>query len=95
MKRYKRKQIKAKIKQPCNICQIETFLVEHHIHGRAINNPHHRSNLCYICSNCHTEIHKGWIIVEGWFQTTDGLKLIWHKKHEESITGMDAYPPLW
>ena len=77
-------------KRPCEICGTVTFLATHHIRGRKIHNPNHRSNLVDICHNCHSEIHHGDIIVEGWVQTTDGKELLWHKHHEESLTGDDA-----
>jgi len=80
--------------EPCEICNTPNILVEHHIRGRDIPNPNHYSNRAYICSNCHTEIHHGKIIVESRVFTTEGYKLIWHHKGEESITGYDAKPFL-
>jgi len=77
-------------KTHCQICNNTEFLVEHHIRGRKIDKPNHPSNLCNICSNCHTKIHRGFIIIEGWFMTTDGMQLITHTKDEESLTGQDA-----
>ena len=61
----------------CDICNLKTRLVQHHINGRNIKDPHNRNNLCNICDNCHRKIHENEIIVEGWFMSTDGLILLW------------------
>jgi hypothetical protein len=47
-----------------------------------------KNNKCYLCPNDHTLVHFGEIIIEGKFQTTNGLKLIYRKKNEPSITGL-------
>lgn len=90
MKRYKRKRINSRDLQQRQICKKNEFLVEHHIHGRNIPNPNSPNNLTYVCSNCHYKIHKGWFIIEGWFDTTNGRELIWHEKEEDSLTGENA-----
>lgn len=74
----------------CNVCKIPNLLVQHHIRGRKIKNPNHKSNLCNICSNCHYKIHCGEIIIEDWLYSTSGPVLLWHLKNEQSITGRDA-----
>lgn len=80
---------------PCAICGIHTSLIEHHINGRSIPNPNQKANLCYICSNCHLQIHLGNIIIEGKFFTTEGEQLIFRNKSDESITGCVKNPPLY
>lgn len=79
-------------KRECRICKKSEILIEHHIHGRDIPDYNNSWNLCYICSNCHTKVHHGLVIIEGWISTTDGLELIWHKQGEPSLTGNDAKP---
>ena len=80
----------------CPICKRKgVILIEHHINGRNIPNPNHPSNLAYICSSCHDNIHFHKIIIEGWVKTTDGLELFWHSVDESSVTGMDSKPPLY
>ena len=74
--------------QKCPICKQQTKLVCHHIHGREINRWDEPWNHAWICPNCHDLIHDGKIIIEGNYQNT----LLWHKKGEESITGIDASP---
>ena len=79
---------------PCDICEELNILVQHHIRGRNILQPNHPTNLCNICSNCHTKIHAGIIVIENKMLTSDGYKVIWHYYKEESITGDDAKPWL-
>jgi uncharacterized protein YlaI len=63
--------------EKCAICNITTKLVEHHIKGREIPNCNHPSNLVWICPNCHDKIHSNDIKIDGWYFTTDGMKLVW------------------
>lgn len=74
------------------MCLEPGILVEHHIRGRDIPHPNHPSNLAHICPNCHILVHSGLRVIEGWFQTSNGKELIWHKEGEESISGQDARP---
>jgi len=94
----KRRKTKRKINRmgnnPCPICEERHILVEHHIEGRNIPNPNHSSNLAYVCSCCHRELHEGIVIIEGYFQTSNGLQLIWHFKDEEGLTGEESKPYL-
>jgi len=76
----------------CEICNEQTFLVQHHIQGRKIKNANHKSNLTNICSNCHLKVHKGDIIIEKRVMSSMGEILLWHYKKESSITGEDAKP---
>lgn len=88
----KRKEINKSGSSPCQICKNVTFLQTHHIEGRNIPNANRASNLIDICANCHNEIHHGEIIIEGWFMSTGGMELIWHKKEENGLTGNDITP---
>ena len=83
--------------QSCNICGATTPLVEHHIHGRNIPDWDAQYNKCMICPTCHDKTHMNppHIILENWYQTTDGLRLVWHHKGEKSITGCDAVCPKY
>ena len=76
----------------CEICNEQTFLVQHHIEGRKINKANTHSNLANICSNCHLMVHKGDIIIEKRVMSSIGEILLWHNKKESSITGDDAKP---
>lgn len=78
----------------CEICNEYNILVEHHIRGRKIPNPNNYSNLSNICSNCHTKVHHGIIIIENRIMTTEGPQLIWHHYNDQSFTGDDAKPHL-
>lgn len=88
------KKIKTQKKFTCEICKSDEFLEEHHILGRKIPNPNKKSNLCYICPNCHYKVHLGEIIIEGWLNTTNGYQLFWHNKNEINQTGFECIPHL-
>ena len=89
-----RKAINGSGTKPCDICKNVEILEEHHIQGRDIPNANHPSNICSICSNCHTKIHYGKIVVEGWFQSTEGKELLWHVVGDASFSGQDSKPHL-
>lgn len=95
MRRNLRRRLNATGKYPCEVCQEQTFLIQHHIQGRNINRPNKHSNLANICSNCHLKIHKGEIVLEKRVMTTIGEVLLWHNKADESITGEDAKPHIF
>lgn len=98
MKYLVRKKIRKRMnisgKQQCPICLEQQILVEHHINGRKIINANHSFNLTYICNNCHDKIHRGIIILEGYFTTTKGKELLWHYANETSFSGQDSKPYL-
>jgi hypothetical protein len=77
----------------CDICHKKGIpLEEHHINGKDIINPNHASNLTKLCPDCHTLIHNGVVIIEGWFTTTNGLELLWHSLDKSSFSGQDSKP---
>jgi uncharacterized protein YlaI len=88
--RKNRHKIKSSGSDSCNICDERMCLQEHHLLGRKVPQYNHVDNIMYICPNCHTRIHTGEYIVEGWFNTSDGRELIWHKQGEPSVTGKAA-----
>ena len=77
-------------KLPCEVCNEQHFLVQHHILGRNVARANDYHNLANICSNCHLKIHRGEIIIEKRAMTTSGYILLWHYKNTESISGADA-----
>jgi len=79
--------------EKCEICKTETPLQEHHIRGREIPDYNNDSNIGWCCPNCHDKIHLGFIVLEGWFNTSQGRQLLWHNKNEPSITGKEISPP--
>lgn len=94
MKKHIRKTSNISGTKKCDICGIETFLEIHHINGRKIDNYNDDFNLTDICPNCHSEVHNGLKIIEKWIMSTTGRLLLWHYKHDESISNMDAKPYL-
>ena len=79
----------------CPICDEQRLLVEHHIHGREVRDWDKPWNRCYICANCHDDVHAGEVLIEGWFSTTNGQQLIHRKKGEPEICGPAAQPNLY
>ena len=81
--------------QPCAICEKVRILVEHHINGRDIPNAEAQWNRVWICATCHDEVHAGLKILEGWFSTTEGRKLIWREKGEKPKFAAGAETPTY
>lgn len=84
------------VKTKCNICQEEetSVLDEHHIQSKSLGGSNHPSNKTYICTKCHRFVHHGLLILEGWWDTTNGTTLVWRKYNEESVTGIED-PKVW
>ena len=61
----------------CRFCGETTpsVLDEHHIVFRSEGGGNERSNLVVACANCHRKVHSGEIRVDGWYETSSGLKL--------------------
>lgn len=60
---------------------------KHHIVSRCYGGTNDKHNLCKLCPNHHYEVHNGNLIIEGWFMTTEGMKLLSHLNNETTITG--------
>jgi 5-methylcytosine-specific restriction endonuclease McrA len=73
----------------CEICNERNILEKHHIISRCFGGNNNKNNICLICSNCHTKVHHGLIILETKIFTLSGIKLIYHRKGEDSITNME------
>lgn len=55
-----RTKILTRLKLACSNCGWNECPCDiHHINGRKIENPHHHSNLSYLCPNCHRKAHHG------------------------------------
>lgn len=79
----------------CEICGKDTYFIkDHHIHSKSFGGSNEKHNIAYICSDCHDKVHYGIIIIEGKFQTINGIKLIWRYFTENSIIGMTD-PQCW
>ncbi len=79
----------------CRICDNLEYLETHHIHGRGFPEYNKKWNKVDVCSNCHTRIHLGSIIIERWCMSTKGRLLLWHYKDEEGVTQEPAKPYLY
>jgi hypothetical protein len=73
----------------CEVCNKFEARHKHHIISKSLGGSDLPNNICKICPNCHDNTHRGKIIIEGRFLTTNGFKLIWHNKNESSITNME------
>lgn len=97
-KRAIRKSIRSGTKK-CAICDRACPLVAHHIHGREVKDADGEWNIAAICPTCHDEIHLDLptrIIVIGWYMTTGGRRLVWHRKNESAPDfGVAAEPPIY
>ena len=61
----------------CDICGNDFILLDkHHIVSKSMGGGNEHSNICRLCPNCHREIHKGVVIIEGWKLSTDGYILM-------------------
>lgn len=60
----------------CPICNYQGFLVEHHIRGRKVYKWNSKSNIVYICPNCHDRVHNDKKFkINKWVFTSNGKKL--------------------
>lgn len=82
----KNKYNKKKINENCEVCgdkSTETHHIkeQHLAEGNYIEDIHknNKMNLINVCKECHSEIHKGSIIIDGYKQTMNGRKLIIRK----------------
>ena len=82
-------------KMNCPICNKNILLIEHHSFGRDHPDCHKAWNRCYICPGCHDDIHSGIRIVEGYVQTSEGMKLIWRFRDEDPIVNQGAQTYLY
>ena len=75
----------------CHICQTKNKLETHHINFqkdcdevKVKSKPHIKKNKPYnlvvLCSKCHDKIDRNDIVVNGWVQTSDSIKLDWYQK---------------
>lgn len=75
----------------CEICVTNPVYHKHHIISKAYDGSNDESNIAHLCANCHIDVHLGKVVIEGRFLTDVGYMLIWHRKGEESITGMESH----
>lgn len=79
----------------CPICKKKyDFFETHHIQSKCNGGGNEKFNLVKLCLNCHKRVHYGLIILEGWYRSTKGLMIVWHKFNEDSITGIEP-PKVW
>lgn len=70
----------------CEICKEKHIsLDKHHIQSKKYNGSNNNYNIANVCPNCHRKIHKGKIILEGKFNSTAGLMLVWRYENQNKI----------
>jgi hypothetical protein len=79
----------------CPICSNQRFLVEHHIHGRKIEEKNRKFNRVWLCGACHDSVHQGQTVIEGWASTSEGKKLLFRDRNEAPIANEGARPHLY
>jgi hypothetical protein len=52
------------------------FLDKHHIQSKCYGGKDNEMNICYIRPDIHRLCHKGLIIIEGKFDSTNGKKVV-------------------
>ena len=80
----------------CEVC-LEGFrysLDKHHIHSKSLGGSDYAWNIALLCPNCHRDVHRGFVIIEGRFFTNNGDLLIHRRSGEPSITG-EPDPPCF
>ena len=79
----------------CSICKQYNIVVEHHITSKCYGGTNKKSNRVSICPTCHSLVHYGEVIIEGYFFCApNGKTLIHRKKGESSIAGVPD-PKVW
>lgn len=73
------------------ICEICGQLAhhKHHIISKVYGGSNKKHNIALLCGSHHMDVHSSKIVIEGKFLTSDGLKLIWRYKTDETITGFE------
>lgn len=71
---------------PCEICGSRAKH-KHHLQSKSLGGSNKPYNIVHLCLEHHDEVHRGNIILEGKFLTTNGYTLIYHNSDEKSITG--------
>jgi len=89
-----RKKMNGSNTYECDICKAKEILEVHHINGRNIPDYNHPSNTTNLCGNCHNKTHRGLIVIEGWFGTTNGPELLWHNSKDKSFSGQNSRPHI-
>jgi hypothetical protein len=80
---------------PCAVCGRSRALVEHHIRGREGKDAGAAWNLAWVCPDCHDDIHRGDVLLEGWFGTSGGRRLHWHRRGDPDVAGPGIEPPAY
>jgi len=65
-KKIPNRQKNSKAKRACEICEESRTVENHHIVPRSQGGSDFGGNRLWICSTCHTLIHKGYIKILGW-----------------------------
>lgn len=70
--------MKYKIRH-CEICNTKINCDKHHIIPQSQRGSNQKSNVVYLCANCHRRVHTEEITISGYRMTTTGRILIFQK----------------
>jgi hypothetical protein len=78
--------MKRREKKNCEVCgEGNRRLLEYHhvIPRRDSRCREDNGNIAILCSNCHTRVHAGEVIIIGVYFTSGGIKALWFNEGEE------------
>lgn len=77
------------MKKLCEICGDIAYTDNHHIQSKSKSGSNKAFNRASLCKKCHDLVHRGEIILEGRFMTSNDNMLIFHNYGDDSITGRE------
>ena len=83
------KKEKKHIDKKCHFCPVDKYdlLDVHRIVPGAAGGKYTPANSVTVCSNCHRRIHAGEIIIERWYPTSAGVKILHYYENGNELWG--------
>ena len=70
----------------CEVCKGVVGLEAHHVIPQKEAGSHTAGNLVCLCSTCHDDHHGGWLVIQGWEETSAGRRLQWSRPVAGAVT---------
>ena len=79
------KKAKKRIEGKCHFCGVDDYvqLNCHRIFPGEEGGRYTDRNVVVVCSNCHDRIHDDQIVIERWYSTTGGVKILHYWENGE------------
>jgi hypothetical protein len=79
------KKAKKRIEGCCHFCGVDDYALLHchRILPGEEGGRYTDGNVVVVCSNCHNRVHDGQIVIERWYNTTGGKKVLHFWENEE------------